>query len=115
MQLILSLVAGLGIGSLLTSIATYFMTRHASVSDRWYREKREAYLGLLTALHEAAVRSSDENSKAYALWQTRCALFGSIEVAKYAQQLVDTNEGPYSERNAAFQNLLKSMRADLHG
>jgi hypothetical protein len=38
-------------GSLLKSIADHFMARRANTRDRWYQEKREAYLGLLEALH----------------------------------------------------------------
>jgi hypothetical protein len=45
MQLLLGILGGLGIGSLLTQIATHFMARRASASDRLYQEKREAYLG----------------------------------------------------------------------
>ena len=107
------LVGGLGIGALITSIATHFMTRRAAANDRWYQEKRETYLGLLTALHEAAVRPSDERSKTYALWQTRCDLFGSAIVSRYAQRMVDTNDGPPEEREEAFGELIKAMRADL--
>src|SRR5690606_29175306 len=71
MEWILPLLAGLGIGSLLKSMADHFMARRASTSDRWYQEKRESYLGLLQALHDAAIHPSDKNSMAFALWQTR--------------------------------------------
>jgi hypothetical protein len=113
MQLLLGLIGGLGIGTLLTSITTHFMTRHASFRDRLYQEKRAAYLGLLDALHNAATHPSDENAKAYALWQTRCALFGSTEVMSAAQEMVDTNDAPLETRNVAFHKLLRAMRVDL--
>jgi len=58
---------------------------------------------------DAAVNPSDENSKTFALWQTRCELFGSSDVAKYAQVIVDDNDGPHQLRNEAFKNLLKAM------
>ena len=107
------LVGGLGIGSLITSIVTNYMARRSAASDRWYQEKREAYIGLLNALHNAAVNPSNESSKAYALWQTGCDLFGSRAVSKYAQQIVDTNDGPRKERDDAFAALVNAMRADL--
>jgi hypothetical protein len=113
MQWLLPLIGGLGIGTLLAQIVTHFMTRRASIRDRLYQEKREAYLGLLNALHNAATNPSDENSKAYALWQTRCALFGSTDVMMAAQEMVETNDGPSERRNAAFQKLLRAMRVDL--
>jgi hypothetical protein len=113
MEWVIALVGGLGIGSLFTSAATHFMSRRAATDDRWYQEKREAYLGLLSALHVAATNPSDANSKAYALWQTRCSLFGSPDVSKWAQRMVDTNDGPPVERDKAFRGLIEAMRADL--
>jgi hypothetical protein len=112
MEWAIGLIGGLGIGSLITSVVTHFMSRRATTSDRWYQEKREAYLGLLTALHDAAVRPSDESSKAYALWQTRCELFGSPTVAKHVQRIVDTND-KRPEREDAFRDLIEAMKADL--
>lgn len=113
MDWIVPLIAGLGLGSVLKSIADYFMGRKATTHDRWYQEKREAYLGLLNSLHEAALNPSNEKSKAYALWQTRCELFGSSGVARYAKEMVDTNDGPREKRDAAFRGLIDAMRADL--
>lgn len=113
MEWILPLLAGLGIGSLLKSMADHFMARRASTSDRWYQEKRESYLGLLQALHDAAIHPSDKNSMAFALWQTRCELFGSKDVAMYAQAMVDTNDGPGEQRNEDFKNLIQAMKADF--
>jgi hypothetical protein len=107
------LIGGLGIGSLVSSAVSHFMARRASTTDRLYQEKREAYLGLLNALHDAAVRPSAERAKAYALWQTRCSLFGSSEVSRFVQLMIDTNEGPADKRQAAFAGLIETMRADL--
>lgn len=109
---IVALIGGLGIGSIATSVIGNLMARRAAKSDRWYQERREAYLGLLTALHDAAVAPSDAHSKAYALWQTRCSLFGSLDVMKYAQMIVDTNDN-YNARNEAFKSLLDAIREDL--
>lgn len=113
MEWILPLVGGLGLGSLLKSAIDHLNSRRAVMQDRLYQEKREAYLGLLAALHKAAVRPSNENSKEFALWQTRCQLFGSTEVATFAQAIVDTNDSPRSERDAAFNGLISAMRNDL--
>lgn len=82
MEWILPLVGGLGLGWLLKSIIDHFIARRAITRDRLYQEKREAYFGLLDALHQAATKPSDENSKTYALWQTRCQLFGSPDVSR---------------------------------
>ncbi|MGK4472985.1 hypothetical protein [Aeromonas molluscorum] len=111
--LISGIVGGLGIGTLINTVYSDWRTRSAKRTDRQYEEKRNAYLGLLDALHNAAVEPSDAASKAFALWQTRCNLFGSKEVSLYAQKIVDTNDGPRAERNSAFNGLLDAMKADL--
>ena len=113
MEWIMPLIGGLGLGSLLKSMIDHFVSRRALAHDRRYQERREAYLGLLTSLHKAAVEPSDENSKAYALWQTHCELFGSPEVSRYAKDIVDTNDAPRSKRDAAFRGLVETMRSDL--
>lgn len=113
MDWFLALLAGLGIGSLLKSIADHFMSRRAASRDCWYQEKREAYLGLLSALHAAAVSPSPSASKDYALWQTRCELFGSANVTRFAQDIVNTNIGPVEDRVRAFRRLVAAMREDL--
>lgn len=111
--LISGIVGGLGFGTLINTAYSDWRTRAAKRTDRLYEEKRNAYLGLLDALHKAAVEPSDAASKAFALWQTRCNLFGSEEVSLYAQRIIDTNNGPRSERNEAFNGLLKAMKTDL--
>jgi hypothetical protein len=110
---LLGIIGGLGIGTLLNSVISNLMTKKAKQNERLYEEKKSAYLGLLTAFHKAAVKPSTEASKEYALWQTHCSLFGSDKVACYAQKIVDTNDGPRSERDKAFKGLIDAMRADL--
>jgi hypothetical protein len=107
------LIGGLGIGSFITSITTNYLAHRSATNDRWFQEKRDSYIGLLNALHDAAVHPSEEKSQAYALWQTKCNIFGSSEVSKYAQNMVDTNDGPPGERNKAFEALINAMRSDL--
>lgn len=113
MEWILPLVGGLGIGAVIKSVIDHFNARRAVSQDRLYQEKREAYLGLLGALHKAAVKHSDENSKEFALWQTRCQLFGSPDVSRFIQAIVDSNDGPSVDREAAFRGMVDAMRADL--
>lgn len=106
------MLGSFGIGSVITSITTNYLARRSATNDRWYQEKREAYIGLLTALHDAAVKPSDEASKAYALWQAKCTIFGSDAVTEYAQRIIDTNDYPEG-RAKAFDALIKAMREDL--
>lgn len=59
------------------------------------------------------MKHSDENAKNYALWQTRCDLFGSKDVSEYAQDIVDANDGLRDTRACAFRSLVAAMKRDL--
>lgn len=110
---VLAIFGGLGVGSLLNTLISHFTHQKSKQKDRRYEEKKAAYIGLLTSLHDAAVTHSDANSKAYALWQTKCQIFGSSGVSKFAQEIIDTNQGPREARDKAFQSLLSAIRQDL--
>lgn len=107
------LIGGLGLGAILARVVEYFLAIRKSRTDRDYQEKREAYLGLLGAIHKAAIEPNDAHSKDFALWQARVDLFGTEEVAKAAQEFVDTNDGPREHRYRAFEKLINGMRCDL--
>lgn len=113
MESILTLLGGLGIGSLLTKIIDHFLSRDSSNRARLYEEKREAYLGLLESLSKAAISPSEENSKLFALWQTRVEIFGSKSAAIAVQGIIDTNDGPREARELHFHNLIRAVREDL--
>ena len=108
------LLGGLGLGAIITKVVDYFLTKKSSKEALLYKEKKEVYFGLLDALHKAAVSPSIENSKNFALWQTRVQLFGTDDVAKSVQGMIDTNEGPKNLRDKYFKELIEGMRKDLN-
>ena len=112
MEWVAPLLAGLGLGTLLTTIANHLMTRRASLSDRLYQEKREAYLGLLNAIYTAASEPSDTNAKSYAHWHARCKVFGADDVERYAGLFADMSAA-WDVRGERFEKLVAAMRADL--
>jgi hypothetical protein len=109
------LLGGLGLGAIITKIVDYFLTKKSSKEALLYKEKKEVYFGLLDALHKAAVSPSIENSKNFALWQTRVQLFETDDVAKSVQGMIDTNDGPKNLRDKHFKELIEGMRKDLNG
>jgi hypothetical protein len=109
---ILPLIGGLGLGSLLNSVVSFLMQRSAERRSRAFAEKKEAYQGLLSALHEAAVRPSDANAKQYALWSMRVSLVGSPTVARIAEVIPNASPNTLL-RTTAFESLVVEMRKDL--
>ncbi|QUP56393.1 hypothetical protein GO998_22140 (plasmid) [Ralstonia syzygii] len=99
MDLLSAMLGGLGLGAVLKSIVDTALSKKSARQKIQYAEMREAYIGLLDALHKAAIEPSDKNSKDFALWQTRVQLFGSKDVAAAVQGIIDTNDGPAEKRN----------------
>ncbi|QGP52175.1 hypothetical protein PsalN5692_03683 (plasmid) [Piscirickettsia salmonis] len=58
---ILAIFGGLGVGSLLNTLITHFTNQKSKKEERRYEEKKTAYVGLLTSIHDAAISASDEN------------------------------------------------------
>jgi len=114
MDWIFPLIGGLGVGALLKSVVEFIFNKNITRQKVEYSEAREAYLGLLDALHKAAVEPSDKHSKDFALWQTRIQLFGSEKVAKAVQGIIDTNADSQTERNKFFEEMIDAMKEDLH-
>ena len=109
-----TLLGVFGIGAIFKTVIDAFLSSKKDKASLQYKEKREAYLGLLDALHKAAIAPSDENSKAFALWQTRVSIFGSLDASQAVQGIIDTNDGPRDERNKHYSNLLKAIKEDLN-
>lgn len=111
-NLISVLIGGLGLGTLLNSVINHFFNTTKIKKEKLYQEKRDAYLGILNSLYESAVFPSDQKSKAYALWQIKCDVFGTKEVIKWAKILPNTVPGT-PERNEAFDGLINAIRKDI--
>ena len=105
-------IGGLGIGSVLTSIIQWKINVNLEDKKRNFNEKKEAYVGLITSLHEAGVKKTEESSKNYALWQSRVELVGSKKVVYFVNQIVQTTPGT-PERHTAILGLISTMRKDL--
>ncbi|MDI9336462.1 MAG: hypothetical protein QM520_05485 [Gammaproteobacteria bacterium] len=108
-----AVLGAFGIGAIVKTILDTILATKKDRSALQYKEKREAYFGLLDALHKAAITPSDENSKTFALWQTRVSIFGSEEASKAVQGIIDTNDGPRELRQLHFDNLLKAIKKDM--
>ena len=112
MGTLVTLIGGLGIGSLLTSIVQWYFQKDAEKKKRTFAEKKEAYVRFLEALHQLALEPTDLNSKKYALWETRLILVGSPGVVRCAQGMKKTDQWT-PERTKYLDGLLEEMRKDL--
>ena len=108
----ISLITAFGLGSIVTALVQAWLSNRASDSERSFKEKQTAFIGLLEAYHRAAVHGSDENSKLFAYWQMRCELVASSSVRDAIERIASTNEDPIG-RLKADQDMRQAMRRDL--
>jgi len=121
MEAIIPFVSAVGlggaIGSALTIVLQAWLSRRAARDDRQFRERKEAYIGLLNALHRSEVEGTPEAAKNVGHWMNVCDLVGSGPVLGQLRRLVETNPLPggaaHHGRPAALMGLKEAMRADL--
>ena len=112
MEQTISLLTAFGLGSIVTALVQTWLSRRYTLDERNFQERKSAYIGLLEAYHQAAVKGTDEAAKSFALWQMRCELVAPAPVRNAISQIVATNEDR-NGRNIAHENLKIAMRADL--
>jgi len=102
-----------GIGAVVAVLVQSILNIYVNKVERSFLERKEAYIGLLQAYHEAAVRPCPMNSKNFAYWQMRCELVANKKVIMAIQSIIDTNED-INGRQMAHKNLKKALRDDLN-
>ena len=111
--------AGLGgiIGGAVTSLLQAWLSKKAALGERRFREKKEAYVGYLNAIHRSEIEGTAEAAKYVGHWQNVCDLVASAPVRGHIARTFATNPlnagTPHPERPKAMADLKTAMRADL--
>lgn len=106
------LISAAGLGAIITTIIQSWLANRIATTQRNFEEKKEAYVGLLQAYHEAAVENTDKAAKNFAYWQMRVELVSNKKVRKAVQDIVDSNENR-NKRLIAHEKLKDAFRTDL--
>lgn len=109
---VIQLITAFGLGSIVTALIQSWLSQRAAKTERSFREKQAAYVGLLEAYHQAAVKGTDEAGKQFAYWQMRCELVASADVRDAVRRIVETNDDR-AGREKADSDMKTAMRADL--
>lgn len=110
---------GLGgaVGSAITIMLQAWLSRRAARDDRQYRERKEAYVGLLNAIHRSEVEGTPEAAMHVGHWMNVCDLVASGEVLNETRLLLETNPqsdgSAHPERPIVLSRLKQAMRKDL--
>lgn len=103
------IIGALGIGSIIGQIVNFYISAKKELNQRKYQEKREAYLGSLDALRKCATDPNMENRKSFGYWKIRVEVFGSLEVAKAMQGMIENLNDEKS-----YNQYIELMRKDLN-
>ena len=96
----------------MTSFIQSWIKRREWLETRNFRERKEAYIGLLEAYYKAAVEKTDTAAKEFGYWQMRCELVAPETVRDAVTKIVESNDDP-GERYKAHELLKTVMRHDL--
>lgn len=97
----ITLVGALGLGSLATVIPQWFLARAVDRRSLRFEERKEAYVGLLQAMHRSEIEKSDDAALRVGHWCARCELVAPLAVRNAVRHLVNTMPGTKERKNAA--------------
>ena len=111
--------AGLGgvIGAVVTTFLQSWLARKNALDERRFREKKDAYVNLLYAIHKSEIEVSPEAAKLVGHWTNVIDLIGSDSVRRCCLRLQATNplasREIHPDRPQVLADLKAAMRADL--
>jgi hypothetical protein len=111
--------AGLGgaVGAVVTTLLSSWLTRRNALDERRFREKKEAYLNLLQAIHRSEIEATTEAAKTVGHCINVTELVASALVRTICVRLLETNPSidgaRHPDRPAVLVDLKTAMRVDL--
>lgn len=108
----IALLGIFGLGSVVTSIVQWKIKRADERNELRFREKREAYLGLIEAYRDVALNNSQKSKMDYAYWRLRCQLVGTDAVNRKIEKF-SMSEPRSEEMRISEQDLIDELRNDL--
>jgi hypothetical protein len=111
--------AGLGgvIGAVVTTFLQSWLSRKSALDERRFREKKDAYVNLLYAMHKSETEASPETAKLVGHCTNVIDLVGSDAVRRCCLALQATNPlasgKVHPDRPQVLADLKAAMRADL--
>ncbi|WP_120498865.1 hypothetical protein [Kiloniella sp. EL199] len=110
---IISLLGGLGIGTILHSVVTHFLKERANAISLTQEKKRDVYLGLLDVYYKRvlAEESSQESRDAFRHAELIVQLYGSTSVCELTRQFYTI---PDNKHHVLIDKLVQAMRRDLN-
>ena len=111
--------AGLGgiIGAVVTTLLQSWLSRRSALDERRFREKKDAYVNFLYALHKSEIEDTPETAKLVGHWTNVIDLVGSSAVRRCCLRIHATNPlvggDNHPDRPQALADLKAAMRADL--
>jgi hypothetical protein len=109
---IVSFLAGIGFGSVVSASVQHYLNRRAKRQDQIAAELREAFIGLLEALKVLETSNTKEHAKRLGYWIARIQLVGSQRVYSAVEAWGRTDAGT-PERKTAMDDMIATMRSDL--
>jgi len=111
---IIQLISAAGIGGIIGSIATTLIQSWLSEKSRFearnFQEKKEAYLGTLSAYQKACLSDNKKEVLEFALWVDRCELVSDKDLLDCLNNM---KTGDFTSQRSAFSRAKKLMKKDL--
>lgn len=109
----ISLLSAFGFGSVVSVIAQWYFSNRMAIQERKYRERKEAYIGLLESwANQDKSEFAPHTSIDVGHWHLRATLVASKNVHLLLMKWMELTPGS-DERIKVTNDLKEAMRSDL--
>ena len=112
----LQLISAAGLGAIISTFIQSWLAERTATKQRQFQEKKDAYVGMLSAIHKSEIEQTKEASLYAGHWINICEIVGSKSVRNCLQRHMESNPvngKVHPDRPQVMSDLKKAMRKDL--
>lgn len=112
----IQLISAAGLGAIIATITQSWLAERAAIKQRNFQEKKDAYVGILNAMHRSEIEQTSEAALYVGHWSNICEIVGSKTVRDCLKRYMESNpvEGKvHPDRPQVMGDLKEAMRKDL--
>lgn len=112
----LQLISAAGLGAIISTVIQSWLAARTATKQRHFQEKKDAYVGMLSAIHKSEIEQTKEASLYAGYWINICEIVGSKSVRDCLKRHLKSNPvngKVHPDRPQVMSDLIEAMRKDL--
>lgn len=112
----IQLISAAGLGAIIATVIQSWLTERTAIKQRNFQEKKDAYVGVLNAMHRSEIEQTNDAALYVGHWVNICEIVGNKLVRDCLRRHMNSNpvDGKaHPDRPKVMADLKEAMRKDL--